>query len=844
MGTLTADLKLAARRLTTNPGFALIAIVTLALGLGVNTAIFTVIHAVMRQQLPVAHAQDLYRLGNEGDCCVNSGLQDNYSLFSTRLYEHLRDTAGSSFTALTAFQANVTPVAVRRAGAEVTESLPASFVSATYFHTLGVSPAAGRLLEPADDEPGAAPVFVVSYRTWMQRLSGDPSAIGATFLVGGRAMTLAGVTAPSFYGDTVRPEPAGVWLPLGQEAAIRGAGALADRRGSNWLYALGRLAPGVTPEQASAALTGALHQFLLAESIADPNDREELARQFVPVQAAPGGIDLLAERFQQPLTVLFVMSIVVLLIAAANLANLMLARADRGQAAIRVSLGASSGRLVRQSLTEGVLLAVAGGLVGLIVALAATRAIVSLAFPAAGFLPLDVQPGFGVLAFSLVLTILTGVLFSSAPAWAMSRTDPIDALRGAGRGGSQRSFVPRRALVVIQVALSMVLLTGAGLLTESLRRLEDQTLGFDPENRLVLRVDPPALADEPQRLFTVYDRMIERLERIPGVARATYAMYSPMEGNNWSSYISIAGRPVDPDQRPGSSWNRVGPRYFETTGTRIVRGRAFDERDTPTSARVAIVNEAFVRRHFDEGADPIGQRFGIGDASHASDYEIIGVSADVKYTAVTRPTFAMVFLPLQQMIDYGDDVGSASVQTRSLAARSVILQTTGSVPNLESAVRAAFAQSHPDLTLIRMLPMTEQVSGNFGLNRLLARLTSAYGILALALATLGVYGVTAYGVAQRKREIGIRMALGARPGRVTTDVLRGALGQTIVGLLIGVPAALGAVSVVSTFLYQVEARDPRVLVTAILVLIASAIAAGVAPARRASRINPIEALRS
>ena len=842
MGTLIADVKLAARKLVQNPGFSIVAVVTLALGLGVNTAIFTVIHAVMRQQLPVAHAADLYRLGDGNDCCVNSGLQDDYSLFSTRLFEHLRETAGSNFEALTAFQANVTPVGVRRAGADVTESLPASYVSATYFQTLGVTPAAGRLLEPADDQPGAAPVFVISHRTWTQRLSADPSAIGATFLVGGRAMTLAGVTAPSFFGESVRPDPAGVWLPLGQEGAIRGGGALADRAGSNWLYAIGRLAPGVTPDQASAALTGALQQFLVSEGIATAEDREELARQHVPLEHAPGGVSLLKFAFSQPLTVLFVMSIVVLLIAAANLANLMLARADRGQAAIRVSLGASSGRLVRQSLTEGIVIALVGGAAGMLVALLLTRAIVALAFPTVGFLPLDVQPSLLVLLFSFVLTIATGAIFSSAPAWAMSRTDPVDALRGAGRGGSQRSFVPRRTLVVIQVALSMVLLTGAGLLTESLRRLEQQPLGFDPANRMVIRIDPPPLTGEPQRLAAVYDRMVQRLEAIPGVERATYSMYGPMEGNNWSGRISISGRTADPERPDGSSWNRVGPRYFETVGTRVIRGRAFDERDTPAAARVAVVNEAFVRRFFENG-DAIGQRVGLGGASRANDYEIVGVVADVKYTAVTQPTRPMVFFPLMQLVDYGDDAGATSVQTRSLLARAVILQMAGTVGNLEGAVRQALASADPDLSLVRMSTMGEQVAGNFGLNRLLARLTAAYGVLALALATLGVYGVTAYGVTQRRREIGIRMALGANAARVTREVLRGALGQTVVGLLIGIPAALAAVTVVSSFLYQVEARDPRVIAVATIVLVASAAVAGIGPARRASRISPIEAIR-
>ena len=842
MGTLINDVRLAARRLVQNPGFSFVAVTTLALGLGVNTAIFTVTSALMRQQLPVSRASELHRLGIDYDCCVNTGLQDDYSLFSTRLYTHLRETT-TGFAELAAMQANVTPIAIRRSGTLVTESLPASFVSANYFQTLGVTPAAGRLLDKADDAAGAAPVFVVSHRTWTQRMSADPSAVGASYLVSGQPMTLVGVTAPGFFGESVRPDPAGVWLPLGQETALRGTSALEPRSGSNWLYALGRLAPGVSAEQASAGLSTALQQFLAAEGIASPDDREELARQRVPVVASPGGVNPLASNFSQPLAVLFVMSALVLLIAAANLANLMLARADRGQAAIRVSLGASAGRLVRQSLTEGILLALLGGVAGIAVAMLATRAIASLAFPAVAFLPLDIQPSLSVLAFAFLLAVATGAVFSSAPAWAMSRTDPIDALRGIGRTGTRRSFVPRRALVVAQVALSMVLLTGAGLLTASLQRLENQSLGFDPDGRVVVRTNPPALGSEPQKLAAVYDRMVARLEQIPGVSRASYAMYSPMEGNNWSGRISISGRTGDPERPDGSSWNRVGPRYFETVGTRVLRGRALDSRDTPSAARVAVVNEAFERRFLD-GGDAIGRRVGLGGTERAGDFEIVGVVEDVKYTAVTLPARPMIFMPMMQTIDYGDDAGAASVQARAIMARAVVLQLSSPVTDLEGAVRRAYAEADPDLSVVRMTTMAEQVSGNFGLNRLMARLTGAYGLLALALATLGVYGVTAYGVAQRRREFGIRMALGADSAAVIRGVMRGALGQTLLGLAIGIPAALLAVNVIGTFLYEVQARDPRVIGIATLVLLVSAVAAGVAPARRASRINPNEALRA
>ena len=387
-----------------------------------------------------------------------------------------------------------------------------------------------------------------------------------------------------------------------------------------------------------------LQQWLSAQAFVSPEARKEIAQQRIPVVSARGGVEILRYSFAQPLNLLFITSGLVLLIAAANLANLLLARADRGQAALRAALGASSARLIRQALTEGVVLSVTGGLAGLVVATAATRALLALAFPTASYVPVDATPALSVLAFALGLAVVTGIVFTAAPAWAMSRTLPIAALHGVGRSAVSRSFVPRRSLVIVQVALSLVLLTSAGLLASSLGRLERQPLGFDPDRRLVVRIDPPAIADNQPRLAALYRSLQDQLMRVPGIESVSYALYSPMEGNNWSSGISILGRPVDPARQDGSSWNRIGPNYFETLGTRIVRGRATDQRDTPASSRVVVVNATFVRRYF-ESVDPIGQRLGIGDASHAGDYEIVGVSEDVKYTGANQPTRPMIFFP-------------------------------------------------------------------------------------------------------------------------------------------------------------------------------------------------------
>jgi predicted permease len=835
------ELRLAVRRLRQQPAFTAVAILTLALGLGVNTAIFTIAHALSSQELPVTRPSELYRLGDDANCCVNSGLQDDYSLYSTRLYGHLRDSL-PEFQSLAGFQANVSPLGLRRAGTVLTESIPTQFVSGNYFQTLAVSPHLGRLLEPGDDLPGAPTVFVMSHRAWVTVFGGDPSLVGTSFTVLGKPATLVGIADARFFGETVRPNPAGVWLPLGQDRAIRGANALVDRVETDWLYAIGRARPGVTREQIAARATPALQQWLGAQAFLSDSERAELPRQHIVVASAAGGVRTLRFTFERPVTILLWMSGLVLLIAAANLANLLLARADRGQAAVRVALGASSGRMMRQSLIEGLVLSVSGGALGLLIARFATRAIVALAFPNVDFIPIDIAPRGNILLFAAALAVVTGVLFSVMPAWAMSRTDPIDALRGTGRGGGARGFMPRRTLVIVQVALSMILLTGAGLMSESLRRLENQRLGFEPDGLMVVHMNPPALAVPSHELLQIYTRILDNVRRIPGVAEATYATYTPMEGNNYQGTIQIAGYRSADGRPPNSPWNRVGPKYFDVIGTRVVRGRAFEDRELAPESRVVMVNEAFVRRYFPD-SEPLGRRVGMGSAAHASDFEIIGVTEDVKYTGAAQPTRSMLFMPGMQTVEY-ESPAVASGQARSRVARALVLRMNGPSSALQAEVRKALAAAHPDFGVTRVVSMTTQISGNFRINRMLARLTVAYGLLALALAILGVYGVTAYGVAQRTREIGVRMALGADRARVVRGVMRGAVVQAVTGVVIGGIAAFYAARLVGSFLYEIDPRDPLVLGAGCLVLVLSAGAAAALPALRASRISPSRALRS
>ena len=835
------DLRLALRRLRARPGFSAVVLATLALGLGVNTAIFTLVHAALLQSLPVTRPEELVRFGDDDNCCVNSGLQDAYSLFSYEAYAHLRGRT-PEIASLAAFQASPQPVGIRRVGRIVTESLPTAYVSSNYFATFGVAPAAGRLLQAEDDRTGALPVFVMSHAAWAARFGGDPSVVGAAFLVAGKPMTLVGIAAQRFFGETIRPDPAALWLPLGQEAYVRGATSLSSRPDQDWLYVIGRLAPGATRARAQARATSEMQRWLGGQSFLTDEDRRALGRVHVPVVAAGGGVASLRYTYARPLGVLFAMSGLVLLIAAANLANLLLARTDRQQVAIEAALGASASRLIRRALAEGLLLSVLGAALGLLVAVGTTKAIVALALAGAQQLPMQLSPSPLVLLFTFGLAVVTGAAFSAVPAWALARANPAGALHSAARSGEQRAFLPRRSLVVVQVALSLVLLAGALLLTQSLRRLELQPLGFEPGGRVVARIRPAAPSDDLDRLAAYYAEMLSRLRRIPGVLDASYSLYSPMEGNNWSSSVGITGRTPDP-QGDSSSWNRIGPRYFETLGTRLLSGRTIDERDTADAPLVAVVNQAFVRRFFPE-QDPLGRRFGIGGGpKHSGDIEIVGVSEDVKYAAAQRPTRPMVFLPALQIAPY-EDVTSLNVHRRSTVMGAVELRLAGGAQGTEPLLRRALAELDPDLAVVRVLAMATQVSLNFRVNRLMARLTAAYALLALAVAALGLYGVTAYAVARRTREIGVRMALGADRGRVLRDVVKGALAQTGIGLLLGLPLALLATHALASQLYGIGPRDPLVFGAVTLVLLASAALAAIVPARRAANVDPASALRT
>jgi predicted permease len=829
--TCWQDLRYAIRTLRKSPGFTAAVVLTLTLGIGANTAIFTLTDAVMLKSLPVANPGQLYRLGDNNNCCVMEGTQNggSFVLYSYALYKELRDHT-PEFSELAAFEPWTSDLNVRRAGSAA-QPYKGEYVSANYFPMFGIEPFAGRVLGPADDSPGAPPAVVVSYHTWQRRFGSDPSVVGSTVNINGVACTIAGVTPRGFYGDTLRSDPPDFWLPLaGDPEKWRLQNAATES-----LYAIGRLKSGFTPDSVQARLTVELQQWLSSHREVIPDrDQKDIPQQHIHLTPAAGGVQQMQTDYATGLQLLLTLSGLLLLIGCANIANLLLARgsANRPQIAVRLALGAARKRLIRQMLTESLLLAIAGGLAGLYVAYVGAHAILLLAFRGTQYVPIDARPSLPVLGFALLVSLGAGIVFGIAPAWMASRCDPAGALRGAGRSGSDRFSTVQKPLLIAQVAFSIVLLIGAGLVTQSLRNLEDQNFGFMTVSRLIVNIEAGLSGYTEDKLPGLYQRLQEALPQIPGVVSASLSCYSPLGGSNWNEWVFIEGKTQD-YRGTAPSWDRVGPHYFETIGTRLLEGRVIDERDTPGAPHVAVINETFARRFF-PNENPIGQHFGMGDASHSGDYEVVGVVEDAKYQDTRGPAYATFFLTLLQ-VPPGESLNGW--------VRAIELHVAGKPENLEPAVRKAIANVAPHLIVLNLMSFGEQVARNFNQERLIARLTELFGALALILACVGLYGVTAYGVARRTNEIGIRMALGADRRNVLGLVLRAAIFQLGLGLAIGIPAALAGGNLLASQLYGIKSYDPVIFGVAAVVLAGCAIVAAYIPARRATRVDPLVALR-
>jgi len=836
MYALINDLRSAIRQIRTAPAFSLIVILILALGIGVNIAVFTLVHAVLLKSLPVTKPEQLFRLGDNERCCVNGGLEGSWSLFPYSVYQQMRDNT-PAFEQLAAFEAQSETVGLRRMNSNnPAESCGSEFVSGNYFQMFGISAYAGHLFTADDDHPAGSPVAVMSYHTWQERYASDPSMIGSAVAINGQPFTLIGVAPPGFFGDGLRSNPPEIWIPLSFEPLVRGPNTILDGE-DEWLNITGRLSSSANPKKAEAQLTTELRQWLLQPPSGwSDEERTQVPQQFIRLTPGGAGVRAMQDNYGDGLKLLLWVTGFVLLIACANLANLLLARASarRQEISIRAAIGASRACLVCQILTETLLLAILGGTAGLLVAIGGTRFILHLAFPDR-YVPIAPTPSWPVLGFAFAVSVITGLFFALAPVWLTAQASPVDALRTANRATAAHGHLIQRSLVILQAALSLVLICAAGLVTNRVIQLRHQHFGFETQGRYIVQFDPQMASYKVAQLGSLYHQIRDGLEQIPGVQAVSYAQYTPMSGNNWEGQVNIEGRDTD---RDSSVFVRVGPDYFSIIGTRILQGRAITEQDTPTTRPVALVNEEFVKRYYG-GMNPLGRHIGQGGTKHASDLEIVGVSENTNYWSPGETIRPMFFVAASQ-----ETLAETLSGERDMYLGNIILRTSVQIPTLEKQVRRVLGQINPDLPVIDFFPFAQQVQGPLDQQQMIAQLMTIFGLLALMLAAVGLYGVTSYGVERRTNEIGVRIALGADRHSVMRMVLRAVGLQVAAGFAIGIPLTLAVGRVLAAQFIGAHMYDLKVFVVGTFALVGSALVAGMIPARRAASIDPMQALRA
>lgn len=855
--TIWRDARLALRELRRSPVFTVTAVVTLALGIGATTAIFTLVQQVMFRSLPVAKPDQLWRVGDAVECCYangytqsddNGGHQNDWNLFSWEAYKFLRANT-RAFDDLAAFEIGEgnAELAVRRAGSRApVEERDGEYVSGNFFRTFGISAWRGRVFTDADDRKGSPPVAVMSFHTWEGKYGSDPSVVGAAYEMNGHPFTVIGIAPPGFFGakiaDSGMPD---FWLPLTKEALIAGPMSRLDNPRLGWLDLIGRVRPGTNPKVLEAQLKVELHQWL-ASHVPDMTLQEKALWEKQTLRVTPGGagVSLMRQSYEDSLWLLLAAALCVLLVACANIANLLLARGmrERRQTAVRAALGASRGRLVRKALAESVTLSMFGAIAGIAVAYAGADLILHLAISGPDhFVPVNSQPSVAVLLFALGLSVITGVVFGIAPAWMASSAEPIEALRGLSRSvGPNRGLFhtggAQKTLVIVQAAVSIVLLSAAAMLGQSLRNQERQNFGFDANGRYLVGIDPKISGYKQEQLVPLYRDLEERLRAIPGVRAAGAVLEAPLSGWDWGRNICIEGKP-DEDGWSGST--RVTPGFFTAFADKIVMGRAITHEDDADTRPVAVINEAFAKKFF-SGENPIGQHFGPAPRKNAGTYEIIGVASNMDFGGGEEP---MYFLPEAQSTTFSD----AEIEAREVWSHylyNVAIWAPGHIPELEVQAKRAVASTDPNLVMYGVQSYSDLIRGDFAQQNMIAMLTWLFGAVALLLAAVGLYGVTAYSVEQRRNEIGLRMALGADRGSVVATVLRGAFAQVAIGLALGIPAAIATGRLIASQLFGVKPWDPMTLSAATLLLAVAAFVAAVIPARRAAGVDPMQALRN
>jgi predicted permease len=834
------DIRYALRMMAKSPAFTAIAVLSLALGIGANTAIFTLVDNIMLKLLPVKDPQQLYMVAMKREGSNVTWSHPDYAAFRE---------FGTGFDGLAAYSSNAPYGLIAQGDSSDQQAAVAGgvLVSGNYFEVLGVQAALGRRLNMEDDRrPGGGPSLVLSHAFWQRRFQSDPRVIGTKVRVNGFPMTVVGVARNGFTGTEVGASP-DFFAPATMRGELMNQRDW-NNRNNSWLQVIGRKKPGVSIVQIENELSGISSQQAALDRKTAVNQRFVNPAYQVALQPGAQGQSRLRNQMSQPLLVLMIVVGFVLLIACANVANLLLARAAgrRREIAVRLAVGASRSRLIRQLLVESTLLSVAGAALGMVLALYGAEALMSYA-PNSGWnaAHLDLSPDSRVLGFTVAVALLTGILFGLAPAFQASRTNVGTALKD---DTAPHRMTLRKALVVAQVALSLLLLVGAGLFMRSLQNLRNLHTGFRQDHVLVIGVDAARGGYKGQRLREFYERLRARIEALPGVRIASLARITPLGGSRWNYDARFEGYPHTPEGRDIVYMNAVGPRALEALGIPIIAGRDFREEDNPPVSsdppakfypgyktpeelegpKVAIISESVAKKYF-PNRNPIGMRVSLDNKfDMATALEIVGVVKEAKYFGLRNMSEGMIYMP-------GWRPGASS--------RSVVVNTSIDPAALTEQVRREIAALDNTIPLLSAKTMRQNIDENIVQERLVATLSSLFGVLALILAAIGLYGVLAQTVTGRTREIGIRMALGARRGNVLWLILRDAAWMVLIGAAVGIPAAIATTRFAGAMLYGIKPGDPISMVIATVVLLSVAALAAFVPSRRASKVDPMVALR-
>lgn len=839
MTGLLQDVRFALRQLRKNPAFAAVAILSLALGIGANTAIFSLINSLMLKSLPVANPQQLVTFGKGAGGGVIDGIGPGpLDLFPYDFYKQI-EAQHDPFVDVCATSSFPSMISMRRSSQGAAQQASAELVSGTFFRTLGVEPILGRTISPEDtDASGRNPVVVLSYRYWNEKLGADRSVIGAPIVINGTAFTVIGVTPPRFFGVELNAESPDLWAPVTMQEQVMLQPSLLKPHDLFWLHVIGRRKPVVTVAQAQAWTTKQIQTFMVEREGAQISEqrRAEIRQIYVELISGGHGISVLREQFLGPLFVLMAVVVLVLAIACMNLANFLLAKAAARERefATRLAIGASRGAIVRSVLTEALLLSFLGGAAGLVVALLGTRFLVQYVVGGSTSSGLSPAPDVRVLMFTVGISLFTGILFGIAPAWRTSRSQVATTFNSgmrtaSGTGSSSGKFLPR-ALVAGQVALSLTLLVGAGLFVHTLQNLRRQDLGFNQRNLLLVELNAKLAGYKADQVPSLQHRMLERVDALPGVRSAALSGGMPLSHGSWMAGVQVDGYKAAPDEDLSTRIEKVSPRYFETTQMAMVEGRAIAAQDTPTSVKAVVVNQAFAK-HFFPNASSVGHRFTLMNPGAEGPWQIVGVVRDAKYTELREDPRRMIYLTLAQLKN--DDAFAGALQVRA----------EGDPAKITNEVRRAIAEIDPALPILSVTTIADTVAEFMENERLISELAGFFSILALFLACIGLYGVMTHNVTRRTNEIGVRIAMGAQPRGILWMILRESALLLSLGLLVGLPATIAMNRVLQSQLFGLQAFDALTIFSAVFAVALVVLGAGYLPALRASKVDPMVALR-